>query len=90
MGVSSTLHSYQSATRRGGSPGFGEDTSVWMIAPAFDRLEARYQVPYHWGTFEHVSGRLTLSTGKSLLPQYSKRSDVRIPEPGHVLEHAPL
>ena len=57
----------------------------------FDRLEARYLVPYHWGTFEHVyRERLTLSTGQSLLPQYSKRSDVRIPEPGHVLEHAPL
>ena len=57
----------------------------------FDRLEARYLVPYHWGTFEHLSGAFdAINRLKSLLPQYSKRSDVRIPEPGHVLEHAPL
>jgi L-ascorbate metabolism protein UlaG (beta-lactamase superfamily) len=55
----------------------------------FDRLEARYLVPYHWGTFEHVtSGAFdAINRLKSLLPLYSKRDDVRILEPGHVLEH---
>jgi L-ascorbate metabolism protein UlaG (beta-lactamase superfamily) len=58
----------------------------------FDRLEARYLVPYHWGTFEHVtSGAFdAINRLKSLLPNYNKRGDVRILEPGHVLEHVPL
>ena len=55
----------------------------------FDRLEARYLVPYHWGTFEHVtSGAFdAINRLKLLLPEYRRRGDVRILEPGHVLEH---
>lgn len=55
----------------------------------FDRLEARYLVPYHWGTFDHVtSGAFdAINRLKSLLPHYNKRDDVRILEPGHMLEH---
>jgi len=74
-------------------PGFRRGhLSVDDALQLFDRLEAHYLVPYHWGTFEHVtSGAFdAINRLKSLLPQYSKRSDVRILEPGHVLEHAPL
>ena len=56
----------------------------------FDRLRARYLVPYHWGTFEHVtSGAFDAIEGlKHLLSTYDRRSDVRILEPGHFLEHS--
>ncbi len=55
----------------------------------FDRLGARYLVPYHWGTFEHVTSGAydAINRLKSLLPLYGRRSDVRILEPGHILEH---
>jgi L-ascorbate metabolism protein UlaG (beta-lactamase superfamily) len=55
----------------------------------FHRLEARYLVPYHWGTFEHVtSGAFdAIHRLRSLLPVYQRRGDVRILEPGHTLEH---
>lgn len=55
----------------------------------FDRLQARYLVPYHWGTFEHVtSGAFdAIDRLRALLPHYTKREGVRILEPGHSLEH---
>jgi L-ascorbate metabolism protein UlaG (beta-lactamase superfamily) len=55
----------------------------------FDRLEARYLVPYHWGTFEHVTSGAydAINRLKQLLPTYDRRTDVRILEPGHFLEH---
>ena len=57
----------------------------------FDRLEARYLVPYHWGTFEHVTSGAydAINRLKSLLPTYVGQTDVRILEPGHSLEHIP-
>jgi L-ascorbate metabolism protein UlaG (beta-lactamase superfamily) len=57
----------------------------------FDRLEARYLVPYHWGTFQHVTSGAydAVNRLKLLLPEYRRRSDVRILEPGHFLEHIP-
>jgi L-ascorbate metabolism protein UlaG (beta-lactamase superfamily) len=58
----------------------------------FDQLRARYLVPYHWGTFDHVTSGAydAINRLKSLLPTYSRRTDVRILEPGHVLEHRPI
>lgn len=55
----------------------------------FDRLEARYLVPYHWGTFQHVTSGAydAINRLKQLLPAYDRRTDVRILEPGHSLEH---
>jgi L-ascorbate metabolism protein UlaG (beta-lactamase superfamily) len=40
----------------------------------FDRLEARYLVPYHWGTFEHVTSGAydAINRLRHLLPQYSR------------------
>lgn len=58
----------------------------------FDRLAARYLVPYHWGTFEHVTSGAydAIHRLRTLLPAYSRRDDVRILEPGHSLEHVPV
>jgi L-ascorbate metabolism protein UlaG (beta-lactamase superfamily) len=55
----------------------------------FDRLRARYFVPYHWGTFNHVtSGAFdAIHQLRALLPTFERRDDVRILEPGHSLEH---
>jgi len=56
----------------------------------FDRLEARYLVPYHWGTFNHVTSGAydAINRLKVLLPGYVRRAHVRILEPGDTLEHA--
>jgi L-ascorbate metabolism protein UlaG (beta-lactamase superfamily) len=55
----------------------------------FDRLEARYLVPYHWGTFNHVTSGAydAINRLKLLLSTYVRRADVRILEPGDTLEH---
>jgi L-ascorbate metabolism protein UlaG (beta-lactamase superfamily) len=55
----------------------------------FDRLQARYLIPYHWGTFEHVTSGAydAINRLKILLPQYVRRADVRILEPGDTFEH---
>lgn len=55
----------------------------------FNRLEARYLVPYHWGTFNHVtSGAFdAIEELRSLLLTFERRENVRILEPGHSLEH---
>ena len=57
----------------------------------FDRLEARFLIPYHWGTFNHVTSGAydAINRLKSLLPGYIRRADVRILEPGDTLEHVP-
>ena len=55
----------------------------------FDRLHARYLIPYHWGTFNHVTSGAydAINRLKLLLPEYVRRADVRILEPGDTLEH---
>jgi L-ascorbate metabolism protein UlaG (beta-lactamase superfamily) len=55
----------------------------------FDRLEARYLIPYHWGTFEHVTSGAydAINRLRVLLADYIRRDDVRILEPGDTLEH---
>lgn len=55
----------------------------------FDRLRARYLIPYHWGTFNHVTSGAydAINRLKILLPEYVRRADVRILEPGDTLEH---
>jgi len=55
----------------------------------FDRLQARYLVPYHWGTFEHVTSGAydAIKRLKLLLSEYIRREDVRILQPGDTLEH---
>lgn len=50
----------------------------------FTRLEARYFIPYHWGTFHHVtSGPYdAINRLRSLIESHTRGSDVRILEPG--------
>lgn len=56
----------------------------------FDRLRARYLVPYHWGTFTHVTSGAydAIDRLRSLLPSFDRAKDVRILEPGETLEHS--
>jgi len=56
----------------------------------FDQLNARYLIPYHWGTFEHVTSGAydAINTLRALLSNYVRRADVRILEPGDMLEHS--
>jgi L-ascorbate metabolism protein UlaG (beta-lactamase superfamily) len=73
-------------------PGFRRGhLSVDDALDLFDRLHARYLVPYHWGTFNHVTSSAydAINRLKSLLPGYIRRADVRILEPGDMLEHSP-
>jgi L-ascorbate metabolism protein UlaG (beta-lactamase superfamily) len=50
----------------------------------FDRLQARVLVPYHWGTFHHLtSGPFdAVRQLERLLPRYPQRDNVRLVAPG--------
>lgn len=59
----------------------------------FSRLEARYLIPYHWGTFNHVTStafdaidRFREQVTGHLHLRHPRHSDVRILEPGHAFE----
>lgn len=54
----------------------------------FDRLDARFLIPYHWGTFRHVtSGPFdAIDRLRAILPQHRRAEDVRILEPGGAFE----
>ena len=56
----------------------------------FDRLGARFLIPYHWGTFNHVTSDAydAINQLRSLLPEFSRCADVRILEPGESFEHS--
>lgn len=50
----------------------------------YGRLQARWFIPYHWGTFDHVTSGAhdAIAHLRSLLTQYERREGVRILEPG--------
>jgi L-ascorbate metabolism protein UlaG (beta-lactamase superfamily) len=54
----------------------------------FERLGARYLIPYHWGTFNHVTSKAhdAIERLRSLVPQHARGSDVKIIEPGQTFE----
>lgn len=56
----------------------------------FARLRARHLVPYHWGTFRHVTAgaHTAINHFRSLVPAHPRGPDVRILEPGQALEVA--
>lgn len=66
-------------------PGFrkGHLTSDDALS-LFDRLEARFLIPYHWGTFNHVTSTAfdAIDRLRMTLPTHPKSDAVRILEPG--------
>ena len=50
----------------------------------FERLGARYLIPYHWGTFHHLtSGPFdAITTLRASLVSHPRREDVKVLEPG--------
>jgi L-ascorbate metabolism protein UlaG (beta-lactamase superfamily) len=54
----------------------------------FERLNGRVFVPYHWGTFHHVTARAHDAINRLIerLEQHHLRAAVRILEPGETLE----
>ncbi|MDP9176360.1 MAG: MBL fold metallo-hydrolase [Gemmatimonadota bacterium] len=50
----------------------------------FDRLDARYLIPYHWGTFDHVTSKAhdAIYRLRAQLPGHPKSKMVQILEPG--------
>ena len=54
----------------------------------FERLEARYLIPYHWGTFDHVTSKAhdAIDRLRGQLPSHARNADVRILEPGMSFE----
>ena len=72
-------------------PGFrrGHLTSADALE-LFHRLDARMFVPYHWGTFNHVtsSAHDAIRRLRALVPGHTRGADVRILEPGETLDIA--
>ena len=54
----------------------------------FERLGARYLIPYHWGTFDHVTSKAhdAINRLRAELPGHSREADVRVLEPGMAFE----
>jgi L-ascorbate metabolism protein UlaG (beta-lactamase superfamily) len=69
-------------------PGFrrGHLTSADALT-LFERLGARFLVPYHWGTFHHVTSTAydAITRLRALLGDHTRAADVRILEPGETL-----
>ena len=56
----------------------------------FSRLRARHLVPYHWGTFNHMTASAydAIDRFRELVTAHPRGPDVRILEPGEALELA--
>jgi L-ascorbate metabolism protein UlaG (beta-lactamase superfamily) len=54
----------------------------------FERLGARYLIPYHWGTFNHVTSTAfdAVKRLRGLVTSHARGSDVKIIEPGQTFE----
>lgn len=69
-------------------PGFrrGHLTSADALS-LFERTRARHFIPFHWGTFHHVSAGAfdAMDRLRARLPSYEHRQRVRILEPGETL-----
>ena len=54
----------------------------------FERLRARFMVPYHWGTFNHVTSGAhdAITRLRARMPDYEGRERVKIIEPGEAFE----
>ncbi len=69
-------------------PGFrrGHLTGEDAIA-LFETLRARAMMPYHWGTFRHVTATAhdAIDRLRTQLGSYERRKQVHVIEPGHSL-----
>ncbi|HEX2716957.1 MAG TPA: MBL fold metallo-hydrolase [Gemmatimonadaceae bacterium] len=54
----------------------------------FERLDAKIFIPYHWGTFDHVTAKAhdAIVRLRAHLPTYARQHQVRIIEPGEAFE----
>jgi L-ascorbate metabolism protein UlaG (beta-lactamase superfamily) len=70
-------------------PGFrsGHLTSADALA-LFERLHARYLIPYHWGTFNHVTATAydAIDRFRRLVEDHPRQEAVRVLEPGMTFE----
>ena len=50
----------------------------------FERLGARFFIPYHWGTFDHVTSTAfdAITRLRAMVEGHARGKDVRIIEPG--------
>jgi len=50
----------------------------------FERLNARYLIPHHWGTFDHVTSKAhdAIVRLREQIPSHARGADVEILEPG--------
>lgn len=57
----------------------------------FERLSARFLIPYHWGTFNHVTSTAydAINRLRVTLENYAHHTSVRILEPGMTFELPP-
>jgi L-ascorbate metabolism protein UlaG (beta-lactamase superfamily) len=57
----------------------------------FERLGSRFFVPYHWGTFDHLTSKAfdAIERLRQLSASHARREAVRILEPGETLECLP-
>ena len=73
-------------------PGFRKGHLTYDDAlTLFERLRARILVPYHWGTFRHVTATAhdAINRLRLRLESHHLTSSVRIIEPGEALELPP-
>lgn len=54
----------------------------------FEQIDARILIPFHWGTFRHVTSGAydAINVLRSLLRTYPRSSDVKLLAPGESLE----
>jgi L-ascorbate metabolism protein UlaG (beta-lactamase superfamily) len=54
----------------------------------FEQLGARHLIPYHWGTFDHLTSNAHDAIGRlrGLLAEHPRSSDVQVLEPGMTFE----
>ena len=57
----------------------------------FERLGARYMIPFHWGTFNHVTSGAhdAIERLRMRMREYGERERVKIIEPGESFELEP-
>jgi L-ascorbate metabolism protein UlaG (beta-lactamase superfamily) len=65
----------------------GHLTSLGALT-LFERLDARYLIPYHWGTFNHVTASAydAIREMREHVETHARGTDVRILEPGESLQ----